>query len=246
MSCFANKVRRPNERGKEEIRDRGSEVKTKLEKMFKDWEDQKEINHGRGRSDPITFTPTDATRVHFLHNGALVVQTVVAKNSLGRMLVDDRNSVNIIYGATYDKMGIEALMIPAMDPIYGITGDFIVPKGTIILITEMEEAPTIVRTPMEYLVVDKSSSYHGVLGRPVLIDLGAMIHTKFLCMKISTDWKIAMVRSNQSKSRTCYTNAMWKFVDREVNAIDVEMKEAPLDLERLDDRLKVKDEQMKK
>ncbi|KAL2466008.1 Uncharacterized protein Adt_41859 [Abeliophyllum distichum] len=108
----------------------------------------------------------------------------------------------------------------------------------------MGDAPTIVRTPMEYLVVNRSSSYHGVLGRSALIDLEEMTHTKFLCMKFSTYREIATVRGNQSESRACYTNTMWKFVDQEFNVIDVEMKEVPSDLERLDNGPNKDDEHM--
>ncbi|KAL2486028.1 Uncharacterized protein Adt_30784 [Abeliophyllum distichum] len=182
-----------------------------------------------GKIDPITFTSTDATRVHFPHDDTLVVRIVVAKNGLEKMLVDDGSSVNIIYGTTYDKMDIETPLISATDPIYGYTGESIIPRGTIILMTKIGESPTAIRTPIEYLVVDKSSSYQCVLGRPAFINLGTVTHTKFLCMKFSTDRRIATVRENQSESRACYTNAMKKFMDREVNVVDVEMKETPSD-----------------
>ncbi|KAL2471567.1 Uncharacterized protein Adt_39703 [Abeliophyllum distichum] len=99
---------------------------------------------------------------------------------------------------------------------------------------------------MECLVVNKSSSCHGVLGRPALINLGTKTHTKFLCMKFFTDCRITTVIENQSESRPCYTNAIRKFIDREVNTIDVEMKEAPSDRERLNGRPKEEDDQMTK
>ncbi|KAL2497992.1 Uncharacterized protein Adt_23542 [Abeliophyllum distichum] len=108
----------------------------------------------------------------------------------------------------------------------------------------MGEAPTTIRTPMEYLIVDKSSSYHGVLRRPALINLETITLTKFLCMNFSTDRGIATIRRNQSKSRACYTNAMRKFVDQEVHIIDVEMRKAYTDLERIDVGPKEEDEQM--
>ncbi|KAL2471287.1 Uncharacterized protein Adt_39423 [Abeliophyllum distichum] len=79
-------------------------------------------------NEPITFILFDAVGVYFSHNDALVVQTVVARNGLVRMLVDDRSSVNIIYGTIYDKMDIDTPLIPAADPIYGFTGDSIIPE----------------------------------------------------------------------------------------------------------------------
>ncbi|KAL2497948.1 Uncharacterized protein Adt_23498 [Abeliophyllum distichum] len=160
------------------------------------------------------------------------------------MLVDDESFVNIIYGETYDKMCIEAHLIPATDPIYGFTGDSIVPRGTIVLMTKMEETPTTVKTPMEFLVVKKSSSYHGVFRRSALMKLETVTYTKFLCIKFSIDRRITIVKENQSGSRACHTNAMRKFVDWEVHVINMEMKKAFSDLERMDDGPKEEDEQM--
>ncbi|KAL2479710.1 Integrase catalytic domain-containing protein [Abeliophyllum distichum] len=73
---------------------------------------------GTGKSDPITFTLTDAARGHFSHNYALVVRAVVAKNGLEKMLVDDGSSVNIIYGATYDMMGYNQIHMYSPDEEY--------------------------------------------------------------------------------------------------------------------------------
>lgn len=44
--------------------------------------------------------------VHYLHCDALVVRVVVALQSLKRMLVDNDSSVNIKFGATFDKMEV--------------------------------------------------------------------------------------------------------------------------------------------
>ncbi|KAL2526104.1 Uncharacterized protein Adt_11158 [Abeliophyllum distichum] len=116
------------------------------------------------RSDLITLFSTDVVEMHFLHNNAMVVRAVVARNGQERMLVDDGSSVNIFYGTMYDKMRIETLLTLATNPIYGFTGDSIIHRRTIVLITEMDEIPTTIRTSIEYLVVDKSSSYHGIPG----------------------------------------------------------------------------------
>ncbi|KAL2494078.1 uncharacterized protein Fot_37835 [Forsythia ovata] len=88
---------------------------------------------------------------------------------------------------------------------------------------------------MEYLIIDKSSLYHGDLGKPALIDLCNVTYTKFLCMKNSTDCRIAIVKENQSESRSCYTNAMRKFVDRGVHMIGIEMVKVESDLEKMDE-----------
>lgn len=52
----------------------------------------------------ITFTHEDTIGVHYPHCDALVVKAVVARNGLNRMVVDNVSSLNILFGATYDKM----------------------------------------------------------------------------------------------------------------------------------------------
>ncbi|KAL2479440.1 Uncharacterized protein Adt_32406 [Abeliophyllum distichum] len=134
------------------------------------------------------------------------------------MLVDDKSSVVIIYRATYDKLGIETHLIPAIVPSMGLL-------ETLLFLGN-------------YCLDDK--------GRLTLIDLGDVTHTKFLCMKFSTDRRVATVKENKYESRTCYTNAMKNFVNREVHVIDIEMGEVPADLKRIDVGPKEEDEHMRK
>ncbi|KAL2526107.1 Uncharacterized protein Adt_11161 [Abeliophyllum distichum] len=98
-------------------------------------------------TDSITFTFNDAIGVHFLHNDDLVVRAVVSRNCLERMLEDDGSSVNIIYGTTYDKMGINSPFIPTTDLIYSLTRDSIICREIVILVTEMVEVPTTMWSP---------------------------------------------------------------------------------------------------
>lgn len=46
---------------------------------------------------------------------------------------------------------------------------------------------------MEFLVVDNMSTYHGVLGRPVIKDLGAAIFAHHVCMKFPIEHEIAQL-----------------------------------------------------
>ncbi|KAL2465637.1 Uncharacterized protein Adt_41488 [Abeliophyllum distichum] len=105
--------------------------------------------------------------VHYPHCDALVVRAVVARNGLGRMLVDNGSSVNVIFLSTYEQMNIDVLLEPSTEPLYGFTGDCVTPKGIVRLAVTMGEEPMAAHTFMEFLIVDRRSAYHGVLGRPV-------------------------------------------------------------------------------
>ncbi|KAL2466178.1 Ribonuclease H [Abeliophyllum distichum] len=81
--------------------------------------------------DPISFTEEDMRGVHYPHCDALVVRAVVARNGLGRMLVDNGSSVNVIFTSTYEQMNIDVPLEPSTEPLYGFTGDCVTPKGII-------------------------------------------------------------------------------------------------------------------
>ncbi|KAL2533422.1 Ribonuclease H [Abeliophyllum distichum] len=150
--------------------------------------------------DPISFTEEDMKGVHYPHCDALLVRAVVARNGLGRMLVDNGSSVNVIFSSTYEQMNIDVPLEPSTEPLYGFTGDCVTPKGIIRLAVTMGEEPLAAHTFMEFLVVDRRSAYHGVLGRPTLKELWAVTSIHHLCMKFSTEGGIATVRGQPTRS----------------------------------------------
>ncbi|KAL2504798.1 Uncharacterized protein Adt_20419 [Abeliophyllum distichum] len=126
---------------------------------------------GSSKVDPNSFTEEGMTGVHYLHCDALVVRAVVARNGLGRMLVDNGSSVNVIFSSTYEQMNVNAPLEPSTEHRYDFTGDCITPKWVICLAVTMEEEPLAAHTFIEFLVVDRRYAYHGVLGRPALKEL---------------------------------------------------------------------------
>ncbi|KAL2503713.1 Reverse transcriptase domain-containing protein [Abeliophyllum distichum] len=183
---------------------------------------------GSSKVDPISFTEEDMRGVHYLHCDALIVRAVVARNGLGRMLVDNGSFVNVIFSSTYEQMNIDVPLEPSTEPLYVFTGDCVIPKGIIRLTVMMGEQPLAAHTFMKFLVVDRRSAYHGVLGRPALKELWTVTSIHHLCMKFSTEGGITTIRGNQPEARKCYRNVLRKAEKKEMNMTirDVEMEEA--------------------
>lgn len=120
----------------------------------------------RRKVQPITFTQNDTTGVHYPHCDVLVIIAVVARNSFKRMLMDNRSSINIIYGATFDKMEVDHELTSV-----GFTDESIIPRGKIILATKIGVAPLMAHNFMEFSMIDHHSAYHGILGRLALKEL---------------------------------------------------------------------------
>ncbi|KAL2486298.1 Uncharacterized protein Adt_31054 [Abeliophyllum distichum] len=148
---------------------------------------------GLSKVDPISFTEEDMRRVHYPHCDALVVRAVVARNGLERMLLDNGNFVNVIFLSTYEQMNINVPLEPSTEPLYGFTGDCVTPKGIVYLAVTMGEEPRATYTFMEFLVANRRSAYHGVLGRPVLKKLWAVTSIHHLCMKFPTEGGVATI-----------------------------------------------------
>jgi hypothetical protein len=55
---------------------------------------------------PITFSEEDVRLQGFPHNDALVIEANIASWTLGKLLVDNGSSADIIFADAFDKMGL--------------------------------------------------------------------------------------------------------------------------------------------
>jgi hypothetical protein len=56
---------------------------------------------------PITFSEEDVRLQGFPHNDALVIEANIASWTLGKLLVDNGSSADIIFADAFDKMGLK-------------------------------------------------------------------------------------------------------------------------------------------
>jgi hypothetical protein len=61
---------------------------------------------------------------------------------------------------------------------------------------------------VKFLVVDRPLTYNVVIGRKSLNKLKAMTSTPHLCMKISTNEGVGMVKGDQTTARYCYNTSL--------------------------------------
>ena len=61
---------------------------------------------------------------------------------------------------------------------------------------------------MTFLVVDYSSAYNAILGRPTLNSWKAVTSTYHLMIKFPTDYRMGELRGNQVAARECYVAMM--------------------------------------
>lgn len=78
----------------------------------------------KGEDTQINFPEEDVDWIHHPHNDALVVNIKIGSRSVHRVFVENGSLVNILYHATYKKMGLlDKEMTTGATCIYGFTGD---------------------------------------------------------------------------------------------------------------------------
>ena len=117
----------------------------------------------------ITFTDEDASRIHHPHDDAIVITLLIDNYSTRRVLVDNGSSADILYYPAFQHMNLRREQLrPVYSPLIGFGVMKVQPVGTISLLVVVGAYPQQVTRNVNFLVVDCSSSYNAIIGRPTL------------------------------------------------------------------------------
>ncbi|PON38880.1 hypothetical protein PanWU01x14_309060 [Parasponia andersonii] len=114
-----------------------------------------------------------------------------------------------MYYDAFKKMGLnESDLKPTVTPLYGFTGDRLMPMGMIELMVNVRTYPRVSKIMTQFLVVNCPSAFNAVLERPTLRELRAITSIYHLTMKFQTQHGVGEVRGNQYDVRTYYNNSL--------------------------------------
>ena len=114
--------------------------------------------------EDIVFTKADTKWVHHPHTNALVIIARIANSNVHRLMVDDGSAKDILYLNAYKRIDLN----PTTSPLYGFTGDHVIPKGTAKLTVTVEEHLRTSTTVPDFLIVNCLLAIYGIIGRPLL------------------------------------------------------------------------------
>jgi hypothetical protein len=138
---------------------------------------EERVENTRWSHIPITVSKEDVRLQGFPHNDALVIEANIASWALGKLLVDNSSSTDIIFADAFDKMGLSKDLLQHPDtPLYGLGGRVIHTLGKVVLPVSFG---TFQNARTEYLsfdVVEMCYPYNGILGRGFLNKFEAVIH----------------------------------------------------------------------
>ena len=93
----------------------------------------------------------------------------VGDYNMHRVLVDNGSSADILYYPAFQQMRIDKeRLMPTNAPLVGFEGSQVFPLGAVTLSVTVGDYPQQITRDVTFLVVDCSSAYNAILGRPTL------------------------------------------------------------------------------
>jgi hypothetical protein len=120
-----------------------------------------------------------------------------------KVLIDGGARLNIIFSEKLRKMGLDfaGLITPTGIPFYGIVpGKAAMPLGQITLLVTFGTQANYQTEFIQFEVADFETSYHAILGRPVLTKFMAIPHYSYLLLKMPGPHGILSLRGNLKRA----------------------------------------------
>ncbi|KAF8112110.1 hypothetical protein N665_0067s0030 [Sinapis alba] len=134
-------------------------------------------------SDIISFKERETTGPVKPLKDLLVVELVIQNINVARILADSESSADIIFKNNLKRMEINPSGITGdPNPIFGLSGEATMTLGTINLSVKADNMTKI----MEFLVIDRPTSYNAIVGTLWLNSMQAVPSTYHMCLKFPT------------------------------------------------------------
>ena len=111
-------------------------------------------------------------------------------------------------------------LIPTNTPLVDFGRMRVLPLGAITLSVVVGDYPQQIAKDVTFLVVNCSSAYNAILGRPTLNSWKVVTLTYHLMIKFPTNYRVEELRGNQVAARECYVAMME--MDDHLQAISIE------------------------
>ena len=135
----------------------------------------------------------------------MVISIQVANCWVRHVLIDTGSSVDILFKRAHEQLNLQnSHYNSCTSPLYGFTGDSVMPLGSMILPVVIGEAPLQQNVMTNFLVVDTPSVFNAILGRPFLSDIQGVLSTHHNVLKFPVGTRAGEVKGDQQAARNCH------------------------------------------
>jgi len=158
----------------------------------------------------LYFMKVDLEGVISYEDDPVIIFVVTVGRRVHRVFIDQGSSADVMFWLTFNSLQLYPDQLKPYDNfLFGFAGDQVEVRGYIELRTNFSYGTSARTVSIRYIVVNASSAYNFLLGRPSLNRLGAVTSTKHMKMKLSfLDRIVITIKSDQKTTRKCYKRSL--------------------------------------
>ncbi|XP_061365405.1 uncharacterized protein LOC133308736 [Gastrolobium bilobum] len=151
----------------------------------------------------LFFTQEDLEMVVPGHTDGLVITGVLVNCRVKRIFIDHGSSADILFWNAFQRMNLdEQDLKPCTTELDGFNGEPSPPKSYIDLKLTLGKKEAFRAGRVRFVVVDASSSYNVIIGRPTIHEWDVLVSTKHQALKmVGSKNEVITIRGDQKKSR---------------------------------------------
>ncbi|GJZ35220.1 reverse transcriptase domain-containing protein [Tanacetum coccineum] len=137
--------------------------------------------------------------------GLMIIEAEIRGHCIHRMYVDGRSASEILYEHCFNRLHqeIKNQLVPATTPLIGVSGEIIWPIGQIQLLVRIGDEEHSASAWMKFVVVRSPSPYNGIIGRPGVRKLQAVLSTAHGMLKLPIEGGVITLKSSRLVSLEC-------------------------------------------
>ncbi|GJT15517.1 reverse transcriptase domain-containing protein [Tanacetum coccineum] len=172
--------------------------------MVQPWERvvRQKITQSFSPNTEILFPPLDEGEGT---EGPMIIEAEIEGHCIHRMYVDGGSALEILYEHYFNRirLKIKNQLVPATTPLIGFSGEIIWPIGQIQLLVRIGDEEHSTSAWMNFVVVRSPSSYNGIIGRPGVRKLQAVLSTTHGMLKLPVEGGVITLKSSMLVSLEC-------------------------------------------
>ncbi|GKD26052.1 hypothetical protein Tco_1232266 [Tanacetum coccineum] len=137
--------------------------------------------------------------------GPMIIKAEIGGHFIHRMYVDDGSASEILYGHCFNRLRseIKNQMVPATAPLIGFNGEIIWPLRQLSLLVKIRNEEHSTSAWMNFVVVRSSSLYNGIIRRPGVRKIQAVLSTTYRMLKFPLAGGVLTLRSSKIIPTEC-------------------------------------------